>query len=137
MLPSGSANQSLSIDGNGASSYNEGDDKRFGVEIMRDTLDLVFNHANRPARRLPWHASRSHRPGPHPGGAFGNPMPLIWTAIEWALDEAEPYLVRDLEIVVNGRNLPLSMRWAVLAAVKRRDGAYVTFTSCWLDTVQR
>ncbi|MFN8484519.1 MAG: hypothetical protein U0768_15885 [Anaerolineae bacterium] len=71
------------------------------------------------------------------GGAFGNPMPLIWTAIEWALDEAEPYLVRDLEVVVNGRNLPLSMRWAVLAAVKRRDGAYVTFTSRWLDTVQR
>ncbi|MFN8475851.1 MAG: hypothetical protein U0822_26980 [Anaerolineae bacterium] len=71
------------------------------------------------------------------GGAFNNPKPLIWTAIEWALEEVAPFLAGDLEVVVNGHNLPLTMRYAVLAAVKRYNGAYVTFTRSGLDTIQR
>lgn len=71
------------------------------------------------------------------GGAFGNSIPLIWTAIEWALDEVAPFLSQDLEVVVNGHNLPNTMHTAVLAAVKRRGGAYMTFNRNGLDTIQR
>ncbi len=71
------------------------------------------------------------------GGAFGNSIPLIWTAIEWALDEVTPFLTQDIQVVVNGHNLPLAMRTAVLATAKRHGGAYLTFTSRGLDTVQR
>src|SRR5579872_2304178 len=39
------------------------------------------------------------------GGVFGNPIPLIWEAILWAVTEAEPLLADNLDVIVNGRNL--------------------------------
>lgn len=39
------------------------------------------------------------------GGVFGNPIPLIWRAIEWSLGQVAHFLHRDLTVLVNGRNL--------------------------------
>lgn len=39
------------------------------------------------------------------GGVFGNPVPVIWEAITWALTQIGTQLHRDLLVVVNGRNL--------------------------------
>mgnify|MGYP000738810513 CR=1 FL=1 len=65
------------------------------------------------------------------GGVFGNPVPLIWETILWALEQVEvvtPLLHRDLMVVVNGRNLgeevPLE---ALQRAVQARYGALVRF----------
>ena len=60
------------------------------------------------------------------GGVFGNPIPLIWEAMQWALDEVEPILARDLDVVINSRTmLP---REVTLAAVRARGGALLAFT---------
>ena len=62
------------------------------------------------------------------GGVFGNPIPVIWEAIRWALTEVEPYLHRDLLVAVNGRNLGESVPATDLLAVARaRGGALVRF----------
>ncbi len=39
------------------------------------------------------------------GGVFGNPLPVIWQAIKWAVAQVSPHLHRDLLVVINGRNL--------------------------------
>ncbi len=39
------------------------------------------------------------------GGVFGNPLPLIWESIVWAMDEVAPLLHDDLSVIVNGRHL--------------------------------
>jgi len=39
------------------------------------------------------------------GGVFGNPHSVIFDGILWALSAAEPYLRRDLTVVLNGYNL--------------------------------
>lgn len=39
------------------------------------------------------------------GGVFGNPIPMIWEAMLWAMDAVHPLLHRDLIVVVNGYNL--------------------------------
>jgi hypothetical protein len=57
------------------------------------------------------------------GGVFANPIPLIWRAIGWAIDECEPLLAQDLEVVINGRNLGKQIaREALVAAVRERGG---------------
>ena len=57
------------------------------------------------------------------GGAFGNPLPIIWDAITWALREIEPLLSGDLEVVVNGRNLGAAIELpTLLGAVRARGG---------------
>jgi hypothetical protein len=62
------------------------------------------------------------------GGAFGNPLPLIWEAITWALDEVEPVLGGDLAVIVNGRTVGVGIDAAtLLAAVRRRGGAVLTW----------
>lgn len=63
------------------------------------------------------------------GGVFGNPMPLIWEAIVWAVDEVAPLVSRDLEVVVNGYNLGqmLDLDADVLPDVRRRGGAVLRF----------
>jgi hypothetical protein len=67
------------------------------------------------------------------GGVFGNPIPLIWEAILWALAEAERVAPRDLDVFVNGRRDLIGApprrvgRVEVLAAVRGRGGAIVEF----------
>ena len=62
------------------------------------------------------------------GGVFGNPVPLIWKSILWAIDEVERYGAEVMDVVVNGRNLgdhlPLE---EILPAVRARGGAVVVF----------
>jgi hypothetical protein len=56
------------------------------------------------------------------GGVFGNPLPLIWESIIWALAEVEPLLSSDLDVVVNGRNLGSHVDREILAAAARQRG---------------
>ncbi|MBX3172047.1 MAG: hypothetical protein KF760_31865 [Candidatus Eremiobacteraeota bacterium] len=57
------------------------------------------------------------------GGVFGNPLPLIWESIGWALEQVEPYLQQDLTVIVNGRNLiPEVDEETVRREVRRRGG---------------
>jgi hypothetical protein len=60
------------------------------------------------------------------GGVFGNPHPLIFDAILWALDQRDACASGPLEVVLNARELepglPLQM---VAAAVGARGGALV------------
>jgi hypothetical protein len=69
------------------------------------------------------------------GGVFGNPIPLIWDAIRWAAAETEPLLSRDLDVIVNGRNLGSHVpREAILAEVRKRGGALLAFQRSWRAT---
>jgi len=62
------------------------------------------------------------------GGVFGNPIPLIWDSILWAVGEAEPLLSGDLDVIVNGRNLGGSVPVEALqAGVRPRGGALLVF----------
>ncbi len=57
------------------------------------------------------------------GGVFGNPIPLIWESILWAVEQVEPHLTGDLTVVVNGRNLiPEVDEETVRREVLRRGG---------------
>jgi hypothetical protein len=72
------------------------------------------------------------------GGVFGNPVPLIWEAIQWAAAETEPLLSNDLDVIVNGRNLGASVSQdAILSAVRERDGALLGFERTGLPVVFR
>jgi hypothetical protein len=63
------------------------------------------------------------------GGAFGNPIPLIWESINWAVGEVEPLLSEDMDVVVNGRNIGDHLRLEeILPAVRPRGGAVVVFS---------
>ena len=64
------------------------------------------------------------------GGVFGNPIPLIWESIQWALTEVEPLLSTQMNVVLNGRNLSdhLSLD-TLLPAVRASGGAMVQFGS--------
>ncbi len=57
------------------------------------------------------------------GGVFGNPLPLIWDSILWALDRLEGHLQGDMTVIVNGRNLiPEVEEQVVRREVERRGG---------------
>jgi hypothetical protein len=58
------------------------------------------------------------------GGVFGNPMEEIWQAIFWAMEEIEPLVSGDLDVVVNARS---GVTEEARAAVRRRGGAVVGF----------
>ncbi|NLV44049.1 MAG: hypothetical protein GXY07_06075 [Candidatus Hydrogenedentes bacterium] len=62
------------------------------------------------------------------GGVFGNPIPLIWEAIQWALHEVEPLMCEEMNVVLNGRNLGdhISLD-TLLPAIRARGGAMVQF----------
>jgi hypothetical protein len=62
------------------------------------------------------------------GGVFGNPIPLIWKSILWAIAEVDRMGHGGLDIVVNGRNLRdhLSMD-EIQTEVRGRAGAVVEF----------
>ena len=60
------------------------------------------------------------------GGVFGNPVALIWDAVLWALAEVTPHLSRDLDVVLNGRDLARHLPLPVqLAATREHGGALV------------
>ena len=62
------------------------------------------------------------------GGVFGNPVPVIWESILWALDAVRPLLHRDLCVALNGYNLERHVPRALLAeAAAARGGALVVF----------
>jgi hypothetical protein len=62
------------------------------------------------------------------GGVFGNPIPLIWESICWAIRETEPVVSEVMDVVVNGRNLGDHLRVEeLLAEVRYRGGAVVQF----------
>jgi hypothetical protein len=72
------------------------------------------------------------------GGVFGNPTPLIWEAICWAAAETEPLLSRDLDVIINGRNLGNHVpRETILAGVRERGGALLAFPRFGLPEVLR
>jgi hypothetical protein len=72
------------------------------------------------------------------GGVFGNPVPLIWDAIRWAIAETEPLLSRDLDVIVNGRNLGGQVsREDILSAARERGGAFLAFARTGLPVVFR
>ena len=64
------------------------------------------------------------------GGVFGNPIGLIWEAIQWSVNEIEPHLSSDLEVIVNGYNFGtlIDLEQEVLPAV-HRTGAERSSTS--------
>jgi hypothetical protein len=62
------------------------------------------------------------------GGVFGNPVPVIWESILWAVDAVAPLIHRDLHVVVNGRELGWHVKPPVVAAaVAARGGVLVTY----------
>lgn len=70
------------------------------------------------------------------GGVFGNPVPLIWESILWAVDEVGRAGCGAMDVIVNGRDLERHVRpETVLSDVRARDGAVVRFgaggTSVW------
>lgn len=73
------------------------------------------------------------------GGAFQNPIDLIWDSINWALDEVQPFLCGDLEVIVNGRNLSdlISLDKVILPATSSRGGAVISFDTSGLAAIYR
>ena len=63
------------------------------------------------------------------GGVFGNPIPLILESIKWAIEQVEPLLASDLEVVVNGYNLgsAVDLHADVLPLVRRHLGVIARF----------
>ena len=63
------------------------------------------------------------------GGVFANPVPLILESIKWALEQVEPLLASDLEVVLNGYNLgsAVDLRVDVLPLVRRHLGVIARF----------
>lgn len=56
------------------------------------------------------------------GGVFGNPVPVIWAAITWAITQVATQLHRDLLVIVNGRNLGEHIDRQVLADYAHQHG---------------
>ena len=72
------------------------------------------------------------------GGVFGNPIPLIWESILWAVSEAEPLMPNDLDVIVNGRNLGSQVpRESIVTAARERCGALLAFSRTGLPVVFR
>ena len=60
-------------------------------------------------------------------GVFGNPTRWIWDAIVQAMDEVEPLLTQDLDVVLNGREIGQSfdLDRVVRPEVEARGGRLV------------
>jgi hypothetical protein len=73
------------------------------------------------------------------GGVFRNPVPLIWDAIRWALEEIDPLVTQTMDVVVNGRNLgsALDLAAEVLPTVRTRGGAVLRFDGAGCVGIQR
>ncbi len=71
------------------------------------------------------------------GGVFGNPLELIWEAIVWACQQAEPHLSRDLTVVVNGRDLGQRMSLDKVHPTVRAMGGEILLCSHQGASVRR
>jgi hypothetical protein len=72
------------------------------------------------------------------GGVFGNPIPLIWESILWALDQIEPLAHQDLTVIVNGRDLTRHLdRNALQRAAHARGGLLVSWPRSAAPTLHR
>jgi hypothetical protein len=72
------------------------------------------------------------------GGAFGNPIDLIWESILWALSEVETLVSAPLDVVINGRNLGATIdRTSILDAVRPRGGALLVWPRSALPAIHR
>lgn len=73
------------------------------------------------------------------GGVFRNPIPLIWEAIQWALDEVKPFLSHDIDVVVNGWNLGtlIDLDAVILPVVHDRGGAFLAFDTSGHAAIRR
>lgn len=72
------------------------------------------------------------------GAVFGKPITLIWEAIQWAMVQIQPLLSRDLDVVVNGRDLGARLpRETILAPVRARGGAILSFNRAGEPSIQR
>lgn len=60
------------------------------------------------------------------GGVFANPLPVIWDAIKWAIEQVSALLHRDLLVIVNGRSLAIPQE-ELQAAARARGGALLCF----------
>ncbi|MBL0720527.1 hypothetical protein JI742_11580 [Piscinibacter sp. Jin2] len=56
------------------------------------------------------------------GGVFGNPPPLIWDSIQWAIREVQPCLARDMDVVLNARELQQHLSLEEILPVVRATG---------------
>lgn len=56
------------------------------------------------------------------GGVFGNPVPLIWESIQWAIREVQPCLARDMDVVLNARQLRQHLALKEVLPVVRATG---------------
>jgi hypothetical protein len=64
------------------------------------------------------------------GGAFGNPVQLIWDSICWAIGEAEPLVTTAMDVVVIGHNLGAHICLQdILPEVRTCGGVVVVFSS--------
>jgi hypothetical protein len=73
------------------------------------------------------------------GGAFHNPLSLIWESIQWAVSEIDSLLSHPLDVVVNGYNLGhhMDLGAEVLPAVRERGGAIIVLESAKAPRVLR
>lgn len=70
------------------------------------------------------------------GGVFGNPHPLIWESILWALDELDAKVGAPLEVVLNGREVERTLGLEALAAATgARGGAVVRLAAGRVERV--
>jgi hypothetical protein len=56
------------------------------------------------------------------GGVFGNPHPLIWESILWAVEQTEALVHTPLHVVLNGREVAGTLGEAVLSEATRARG---------------
>ena len=60
------------------------------------------------------------------GGVFGNPHPLIWESILWAVEQTDALLHAPLHVVLNGREVEETLgRDRLLEATRARGGVFV------------
>jgi hypothetical protein len=73
------------------------------------------------------------------GGVFANPPRLIWQAMLDAIDDVQPLLSFDVDVVVNAWQLPreLNVETTILPAVRARGGAVVSFSETGGVAVRR
>lgn len=59
------------------------------------------------------------------GGVFGNPHPLIWDSILWALEQTDALVHAPLHVVVNGREVEQTLgRERLVDATRSRGGVF-------------
>lgn len=73
------------------------------------------------------------------GGVFHNPAPLIWQALVQAIDDVQPLLAHDLDVVLNAYQLPpeLDVATVVLPEVRTRGGSLMTFGESGLLSIEQ